>query len=64
MRYTENLICKVVMIYSAGMELPLPTGNYRWLTVDEIKDMDLLSIDPDGDTCYILEVDLAYPRDP
>ena len=51
------------MINFAGMELPLPMGNYRWLTVDEIKDLDLLSIDPDGDTCYILEVDLEYPRE-
>ena len=60
----DNLaLNSILMVTSTGMELPLPTGNYQWLSVDEIKKLDLLSIDPDGDTCYILEVDLEYPRE-
>ena len=48
-------------LYGKGMELPLPTGNFQWLDRTEIEDLDILSIDPDGDKCYILEVDLDYP---
>lgn len=48
-------------LYGASMSKSLPTGNFRWLREDEIKAVDIMKLDPDGDTCYILEVDLGYP---
>ena len=48
-------------LYGKGMELPLPTGNFRWLQQDEIDSLDIPKLNPDGDTSYILEVDLEYP---
>ena len=39
----------------------LPVGNFRWLKNYDIANLDMLNLDPDGETCYILEVDLHYP---
>ena len=50
-------------LYGASMSKPLPTGNYQLLTDDEISKLDIMKLDPDGDTCYILEVDLEYPAE-
>jgi len=50
-------------LYGASMSKPLPTGNYQLLTEDEISKLDIMKLDPDGDTCYILEVDLEYPAE-
>lgn len=48
-------------LYGAGMIEKLPTGGYRWLEDDELSKLDIPNLDPSGDTCYILEVDLHYP---
>ena len=48
-------------LYGASMMKKLPVGNFRWLKNYDIVDLDMLNLDPDGDTCYILEVDLHYP---
>ena len=48
-------------LYGAGMSSKLPTGNFRWLKEEEITQFDVIKKDPDGDTCFILEVDLAVP---
>ena len=47
-------------LYGASMSLKMPTGNFRWLTKLDITEFDV-NIDSEGDTCYILEVDLGYP---
>ena len=46
-------------LYGASMMKKLPTGNYRW--IEEPEKLDLLSLDPGGDTCYIVEADFGYP---
>ena len=45
------------------MSLKLPTKGYRWLDQNEIDQLDILNIDPEGDLCYIMEVDLDYPEE-
>ncbi len=44
------------------MTKKLPISGFRWIDEKEIGDVDFLNVDPDGDTCYILEVDLDYPQ--
>lgn len=44
------------------MSKKLPTKGFRWLDQKEINELDILNIDPEGDICYILEVDLNYPQ--
>ena len=48
-------------LYGAGMSAKLPTGNFRWLEREEVNEFSPMDVDPDGDLCYILEVDLEYP---
>ena len=43
------------------MSEALPTKGFRWLSQDEINQLDVLNIDPEGDFCYILDVNLDYP---
>ena len=43
------------------MSFSIPTGNYQWLKEVDINKLDIMKLNPDGDTCYILEVDLKYP---
>ena len=40
----------------------LPYGGFRWLETDEIDNLDIKTINSDGEICYILEVDLDYPK--
>ena len=40
----------------------LPYGGFRWLETDEIDKLDIKTINSDGEICYILEVDLEYPK--
>ena len=50
-------------LYGASMSKPLPIGNFRWLEKKEIETLEISNLNADGDTCYILEVDLDYPRE-
>ena len=49
-------------LYGAGMMSKLPYGGFRWLETDEIDNLDIKTIDSDGEICYILEVDLDDPK--
>ena len=49
-------------LYGKSMSLKLPMKNFRWLKRNEIDSIDFMKIDPEGDTCYILEIDLSYPE--
>lgn len=40
----------------------MPTKGFRWLTFDEIEDLDISSFMDTDKFGYILEVDLKYPR--
>jgi hypothetical protein len=50
-------------LYGAAMSQYLPTGNFKWLTDSEIKDLKVENIDKNSSTGYIYEVDLDYPRE-
>ena len=48
-------------LYSWAMEQKLPTGEFRWLTVDEIQELNVETITDHSPVGYVLEVDLKYP---
>jgi len=50
-------------LYGYAMSQPLPTGNFIFLTEDEIVRLDILNVPDDHPTGYILEVDMDYPHD-
>ena len=45
-------------LYGKGMSEKLPTGTCRWLSQQELEAFNIVKMDPNGETCYILEVDL------
>ena len=42
---------------------PRPVGDFKWLSVKEIESLDVMTIEDDAETGYILEVDLEYPKE-
>ena len=50
-------------LYGYAMSQPLPTTNFRLMSDDDIRDLDITNVQDDSPTGYILEVDLEYPRD-
>ena len=49
-------------LYGSSQTKPLPVGNYRWLTKDEISAIRLDHLNESDNTGYMLEVDLDYPK--
>ena len=45
------------------MRPKLPYKNFRWVNEKKLIDLDPLHIDADGDTGYIMQVDLEYPKE-
>ena len=39
----------------------LPQGEFDWMTDQQLKEFDVMSISDDSDVGYILLVDLNYP---
>ena len=50
-------------LYGWAMSQPLPTGEFNWLTKEEITDFNVEAVPDDGEEGYILEVDFEYPAD-
>ncbi len=50
-------------LYGWAMSQPLPTGEFDWLTDQEIADLDVTDVADDNEQGYILEVDLQYPSE-
>ncbi|KAL9884631.1 uncharacterized protein ACN427_011393 [Glossina fuscipes fuscipes] len=50
-------------LYGWAMSQKLPYANFQFLSESEVKDFDIYSIDIEGTSGYILEVDLNYPSD-
>ena len=48
-------------MYSYSMTSPLPIGYFRFLSEEELKTFDILSIADDSPLGYVCEVSLAYP---
>ena len=47
-------------LYGRPMSQPLPTGEFGWLTEQEIAALDITNVADDNEEGYILEVDLHY----
>ena len=50
-------------LYGWAMSQSLPYAGLRWLTGEEIAQLDITSVAEDADDGYILEVDLHYPSE-
>ena len=50
-------------LYGAAQSEPLPVGDFKFLTPDEISQLDLLNIDEDSPTGYVIDCDLHYPAE-
>ena len=48
-------------LYGRGQTQPQPIGNFKWLSRDEIDNLDISSICDDSPIGYILQVDMYYP---
>ena len=66
--YNENEPSKYIMyldannLYGFAMSCYLPTGGFKWLTKQEIQDLDLNEYNAYNEKGLILEVDLEYPE--
>ena len=49
-------------LYGTAMPEPLPVGNFRFLSEQEISDFDVMTVPTYGPVGYILECDLSYPE--
>ena len=49
-------------LYGYAMSQRLPCGNFKWLTAQEIQNIDITTMVDDYDKGYILEVDIEYPH--
>ena len=67
--YDEKAPSKYIMyldannLYGWAMSQYLPTGNFRWMTDNEINKINLGKYKADGRKGLILEVDLEYPQE-
>jgi len=48
-------------LYGAAQSEPLPVGDFKFLTADEISQLNLMTITDDSPTGYIIDCDLEYP---
>ena len=46
-------------LYGWVMSQPLPTSNFKWLTSEEMKDLDVMMVPDDSPRGSILECDLG-----
>ena len=50
-------------LYGKAMTEPLPYGNFEWFNPSHITNDFVKGYNNDGEDCYILEVDLEYPKE-
>ncbi|KAJ8979283.1 hypothetical protein NQ317_004428 [Molorchus minor] len=50
-------------LYGHSMTQALPTNGFIWLSVEELANLDIMSISDEGNEGYILEVDVHYPHE-
>ena len=41
---------------------PMPVSDFRWLSTDEIAELNISNLDPKGERGYFLEVTMLYPE--
>ena len=67
--FNENLPSKYIMyldannLYGWAMSQYLPTGNFKWLTKEQINKTNLAKYSEEHDEGLLLEVDLDYPQE-
>ena len=67
--FDENKPSKYIMyldannLYGWAMSQYLPTGNFKWLTKEQIKKTNLANYSEEHDEGLLLEVDLDYPQE-
>ena len=67
--YDEKAPSKYIMyldannLYGWAMSQYLPTGDFDWLTEQQIEGLDLTKFKEDSEKGLILEVDLEYPKE-
>ena len=49
-------------LYGLALSMPLPISNFKFLSEQEIEQLDIMNVPRDGDTGFFLEVDLDYPK--
>ena len=52
-----------VNLFGFAMCQNLPFADFKWLTKQELRSLDLEAWDSDYDTAYILQVDIDYPHE-
>ena len=50
-------------LYGCAMSHKLPSGDYTWMTQEQIKSLDIRNLSFESDTGYAFEVTLKYPED-
>ena len=50
-------------LYAEGMSSLLPANNFEWVEPSALEVIDWYSINTEGEECYILKVDLTYPKE-
>nr|UPO70845.1 hypothetical protein [Zygogramma bicolorata] len=50
-------------LYGHSMSQPLPTHDFKWLTPEEISNLDLMGVGDNDSYGYVLEVDIHYPQE-
>ncbi|XP_047985628.1 uncharacterized protein LOC125226449 [Leguminivora glycinivorella] len=48
-------------LYGYAMRQKLPVSDFEFLTLDRVRNFDILTIPENGEHGYILEVDMSYP---
>nr|DAC81289.1 TPA_asm: PolB [Corynactis coral adintovirus] len=67
--YNEKAPSKYIMyldannLYGWAMSQYLPTGGFRWLTQEQIDNVDLTKYTEDSEKGLVMEVDLEYPEE-
>lgn len=50
-------------LYGEVMVQSLPVSDFKWVDVKNVESFDVMSVEDDADTGYILEADLEYPKE-
>ncbi|KAJ8870655.1 hypothetical protein PR048_029678 [Dryococelus australis] len=67
--YNPSVVSKYICyfdvkgLYSHTMRSKLPIGNFEWVEADMFSSWDFANKVKDGDTCFVVEMDLSFPEE-